>query len=192
MTSENLNRMNGLEFAEATPIGRRAELHAVMEGYQDAKLKGMSETNLPHAKALKSHHVSRPPLDLGYIYNNARDSMRTGSIRQINKNGSHVLVGETNPMLSRRSTIDMLHEVRSIMDNPEVTHSDLARVDQLLRMARIRNEHYAQEAANSEIAQVQAERMREEIAYLFHRLREQRLSQSGRHRATRRSSNRGP
>ena len=198
MTAENLEEFYGTEFAEATPIGPRAELSAVMEGYADAYRRELN--NLPEATALESHRVSRPRVDLGSIYDNGQDAMRTGAIRQINKNGSRVLVGETNPMLSTRSTIDMLDEVRAIMGAEEVTQTDLARVDQLLRMARIRNEQLAQEV-RSERAQVQAEGIREEIAYLFHRLRDRVQSLSQRasstlgnlwHRATRRSPNRGP
>jgi hypothetical protein len=199
MTAKNLPIVYGEEVVDADPIGH-AELNAVMEGYYDALKKekqGSPEGNLPRAIALKSHRPSRRAGGLGNIWDKYQHSMRTGSLRQINKNGSRVLVGETNPMLSTRSTIDMLDEVRAIMAAEGVTQTDLARVDQLLRMARIRNEQLAQEV-RSERAQVQAEGLREEIAYLFHRLRDrvQRLSQRASstlgnlwHRATRRSPN---
>jgi len=202
MTADNLPIVYGEEVVDADPIGH-AELNAVMEGYYDALKKekqGSPEGNLPRATALKSHRPSRRSGGLGNIWDQYQHSMRTGAIRQINKNGSRVLVGETNPMLSTRSTIDMLDEVRAIMSAEGVTQTDLARVDQLLRMARIRNEQLAEEF-RSERAQVQAEGLREEIAYLFHRLhqRVQSLSQRASstlgnlwHRATRRSPNRGP
>jgi len=202
MTAENLPIVYGEEVVDADPIGH-AELNAVMEGYYDALKKekqGSPEGNLPRATALKSHRPSRRAGGLGNIWDQYHNSMRTGAIRQINKNGSRVFVGETNPMLSTRSTIDMLDEVRAIMAAEVVTQTDLARVDQLLRMARIRNEQLAQEF-RSERAQVQAEGLREEIAYLFHRLRDRVQSLSQRasstlgnlwHRATRRSPNRGP
>jgi hypothetical protein len=199
MTAENLPIVYGEEVVDADPIGH-AELNAVMEGYYDALKKekqGSPEGNLPRATALKSHRPSRRAGGLGNIWDQYQHSMRTGSLRQINKNGSRVLVGETNPMLSTRSTIDMLDEVRAIMGAEGVTQTDLARVDQLLRMARIRNEQLAQEV-RSERAQVQAEGIREEIAYLFHRLRDRVQSLSQRassrlgnlwNRVTRRSPN---
>jgi hypothetical protein len=105
-----------------------------------------SELNgqLPEATALESGSVLRPRLDQGGVWGNWRDSRMMGTLGHINKNGSLVAIGETNPLLSSRTAREYLAEARQIMRNPVYTDEDDARVGQLIRMARILNEQYAE------------------------------------------------
>ena len=167
-TANNLPFFYGNEIAEGVPMGHDADLHHLREGYVNSFHHNLN--NLPHASALTPAKPVKPSA-AHYVMIQEMNARNRGTLRMVNKNGSYVGIGQTDPRLSTRSTIDMLNEVRVILRDPASTQADLNRVDQLLRMARIRNEQDAAEQRASSGMGVS-----EQIAELFQRLRERTQS----------------
>jgi len=167
-TADNIPFFYGNEIAEGVPMGHDADLHHLREGYVN-KLH-LNLNNLPEASALTPAKPVKPSA-AHYVMIQEMNARNRGTLRMVNKNGSYVGIGQTDPRLSTRSTIDMLNEVRHILRDPALTQADLIRVDQLLRMARIRNEQDAAEQRASSGSGIS-----EEIAELFQRLGERTRS----------------
>jgi hypothetical protein len=159
--------------AKGTPARGDADLHALTEGYYSKK-NNMS--GLPRAKVLNPMILSTKPVATGPIGAQQLDSNLAGTTRMINKNGSRVPIGNTDPRLSSRSTFSMLDEVDQIIANPRSTAADYERVRQLLRMVTIRNqieddEYRARHPPESAHGTSRFRDIREHVENIYRRLR---------------------
>ena len=135
-TPDNIPAFMFETVAKGTPARGDADLEALREGYYS---KG-NMSGLHRAKELTPTILSTKPVALGPIGAQQIYSELAGTMRMINKNGSRVPIGHTEPSLSTRPSINMIHEIHEILANPYITEEDYARIHHLRRMVEIRQQ----------------------------------------------------
>lgn len=171
-TPENIPEFLTATVAKGVPARGDAELASFSEGYYSANKNNIK--GLRTAKALNPL-LGIKPSAMHYVVAQELNAQGAGTIRMINKNGSRVPIGNTDPRLSSRSTFSMLDEIDQIIANPRSTAGDNERVRQLLRMVHIRNqieedEYHARHPASAHEPS-RFSRVREHVENIYRRLR---------------------
>jgi len=144
--------------AEGTITGGNAEAELVLPGQLLGRNNQM--VGITRASKLKPQWVTRRPLYNHYVSVQGTNAMEQGTICMIDKNGTCIPIGHTDPQHTTRSTENMRREFQEIMADPASTLPDVQRAQQLLRMVHRRE---AQEYL--ERRELERERERERSIY---------------------------
>ena len=128
------------DFAGNVAEGNIAFKNAEVQPVLNAQVLGRNNQMAAFARArrLRSQRVTNRPLHNHYVTAQHHNAMAQGTIRMIDKNGASVLVGETDPRFTTRSTESMRREYEQIISDPAATLPDVQRAHQLLRMVHTR------------------------------------------------------